>query len=603
VDSVQLLIEPVSEINFDDVELCEGDSITLMVSGFFDTFTWLPDEGLNCDNCQTVTIKPNQNTEYQVIGTSQLGCITVDTFLIEIEPCTFVEICDNGIDDDGDGFIDCLDDECPDCVPDCEEPNVLRIFGSDDIEEAGTLVELPDGGFIIGGSKADNILIIHTDNNGVVISSRTLDFTDYDNSPGLANDALLMEIDRVTGVEVARYNYNLNGYETFTRAVIHNNQLYLAGRYNDPNSGTGGMRAAVSQIDFSGNEIWSRTYLSSPSTTARTYSRGIVVENDAIYVVSHGDLSGISATDITFHLYKTDLTGNIEWAKNYQFLTGNHEIPSDIFSTPDGFLVVGSYDNNGRRAYLVKTDKQGNIQWSKSYNFDLRNVPDQIVFKDNNIYIVGQQNNDIVWAKLNANGDFSTPCETVGGLGIAVNNVTNPYDGNINLNQFNLNMKLVLVGTDIANVTLEEEDVCAIPCPEEICDNGIDDDGDGLIDCYDPDCCPDAVCADFYYDDCPVECEFTPDNTDFQIEEEWRYDAGNWHSYNTAITGDVDGDGVPEVIGKIGPYANSNTDHTSILIVNGQNGSLEATVNTPTLKWAMDAVAIADINKNGYAGI
>jgi len=134
----------------------------------------------------------------------------------------------------------------------------------------------------------------------------------------------------------------------------------------------------------------------------------------------------------------------------------------------------------------------------------------------------------------------------------------------------------------------------------EICDNEIDDDGDGLIDCYDSDCCPDAVCADFYYDDCPVDCEFTPDNSSL---EEWRYDAGNWHSYNTAITGDVDGDGVPEVIGKIGPHVNSNTDHKSILIINGQNGNLEATINTPTLKWAVDAVAIADINKNGYAEI
>jgi len=137
----------------------------------------------------------------------------------------------------------------------------------------------------------------------------------------------------------------------------------------------------------------------------------------------------------------------------------------------------------------------------------------------------------------------------------------------------------------------------------EICDNEIDDDGDGLIDCYDPDCCPDIVCTDFYYDDWPVDCEFTPDNTSFQMEEEWRYDTGNWHPYNTAITGDVDGDGVPEVIGKIGPFGNSNTDHTSILVINGQTGNLEATINTPTLKWAVDAVAIADINKNGFAEI
>ncbi len=137
----------------------------------------------------------------------------------------------------------------------------------------------------------------------------------------------------------------------------------------------------------------------------------------------------------------------------------------------------------------------------------------------------------------------------------------------------------------------------------EICDNEIDDDGDGLIDCYDPDCCPDAVCADFYYDECPIDCEFTPDNTPFQMAEEWRYDAGNWHSYNTCITGDIDGDGVPEVIGKTGPYTFSGDTHNDLLVINGQNGNLEATINTPSMRWSVDAVAIADINRNGFAEI
>ncbi len=161
-----------------------------------------------------------------------------------------------------------------------------------------------------------------------------------------------------------------------------------------------------------------------------------------------------------------------------------------------------------------------------------------------------------------------------------------------------------VIGTsDLDCITVDTFEVKINSWGIEICDNGIDDDDDGLIDCYDPDCCNDAICNDFYYDDCPVDCEFTPANTSFQMEEEWRYDAGNWHSYNTAITGDVDGDGVPEVIGKTGPYTFSGDNHNDLLVINGQTGNLEATISTPSMMWSVDAVAIADINRNGFAEI
>jgi len=32
---------------------------------------------------------------------------------------------------------------------------------------------------------------------------------------------------------------------------------------------------------------------------------------------------------------------------------------------------------------------------------------------------------------------------------------------------------------------------------QEVCDNGVDDDGDGLIDCYDGDSSADGACDDF----------------------------------------------------------------------------------------------------------
>ena len=44
------------------------------------------------------------------------------------------------------------------------------------------------------------------------------------------------------------------------------------------------------------------------------------------------------------------------------------------------------------------------------------------------------------------------------------------------------------------NIAIEDTVICS--CEEEICDNGIDDDMDGLIDCEDPDLFDDCCCVE-----------------------------------------------------------------------------------------------------------
>ena len=62
------------------------------------------------------------------------------------------EICDNGIDDDGDGLVDCLDPDCIDSFEDCPAfsfpGSCLPIGYYPDI--TGT-----DGGFKAGGDVSD----------------------------------------------------------------------------------------------------------------------------------------------------------------------------------------------------------------------------------------------------------------------------------------------------------------------------------------------------------------------------------------------------------------------------------------------------------------
>ncbi|MEM8907010.1 MAG: gliding motility-associated C-terminal domain-containing protein, partial [Bacteroidota bacterium] len=116
-----------------------------------------------------------------------------------------------------------------------------------------------------------------------------------------------------------------------------------------------------------------------------------------------------------------------------------------------------------------------------------------------------------------------------------------------------------------------------------------------------------AACADHYYNQCILDCEYVPPPADFALELEWSSEGApqDWCAYNTPITGDIDGDGLPEIIGKpcSGTAQSPWSPYPNLLIVDGSTGTIEASINTPALKYLMDGPAIADIDKNGYAEI
>ena len=135
----------------------------------------------------------------------------------------------------------------------------------------------------------------------------------------------------------------------------------------------------------------------------------------------------------------------------------------------------------------------------------------------------------------------------------------------------------------------------------EICDNGIDDDGDGLIDCFDDDCCD--MCGEHYYDPCVAgneDCIEIPTG-EFSIQLAWTY-GNDWNNYNTPIAGDIDNDGTIEIVGKRG-VVDGSWNYKDLLIVNGADGSLQEVISTPFMRHPTDGVMIADVDKDGFAEI
>ncbi len=127
----------------------------------------------------------------------------------------------------------------------------------------------------------------------------------------------------------------------------------------------------------------------------------------------------------------------------------------------------------------------------------------------------------------------------------------------------------------------------------EICGNGVDDDGDGLIDDFDPDCFEHSL-----------RCSMKPPVSLFEVAEKYSTPSLSV-SYNTIMVADLDQDGAPELIAQANnSYSGSPRVSKDIFILDGATGNLEETITTPFLSWeGMMDPAIADVEGDGHAEI
>lgn len=138
----------------------------------------------------------------------------------------------------------------------------------------------------------------------------------------------------------------------------------------------------------------------------------------------------------------------------------------------------------------------------------------------------------------------------------------------------------------------------AVTTPTEICDNGLDDDGDGLIDCYDPDCCGIAPCDLEYYDPCALRCVEEWQSQALSVRREWTSGDNNWHPYNTPVVVDMDGDGEVEIIGNKGRW-NGFVAYKNLLVLDPYDGTVKAEINTPWFRHVAASLCAGDVDSDG----
>ena len=151
------------------------------------------------------------------------------------------------------------------------------------------------------------------------------------------------------------------------------------------------------------------------------------------------------------------------------------------------------------------------------------------------------------------------------------------------------------------NVYCVETTVTAIvySSSSEICNNEIDDDGDGLIDVFDPDCpCEDNNFLGF----CEPQCEYVPPIIpNFDIALEWK-SVDSVNTFTTVTGADLDGDPssveLVTVRGTSGSYAAN-----AILVLDGSSGATKYTFNSKSIHQLNKGLALADVDKDGRGEI
>ncbi|MFY0599051.1 MAG: hypothetical protein JXR03_05230, partial [Cyclobacteriaceae bacterium] len=127
---------------------------------------------------------------------------------------------------------------------------------------------------------------------------------------------------------------------------------------------------------------------------------------------------------------------------------------------------------------------------------------------------------------------------------------------------------------------------------QENCADGVDNNNDGFIDCYDELCANSAECSDFYLGNSVVCADEPTDNPAFSMRLQWASDNQTADSYGTPIIGDLDDNGVPEVV-------TINWLQRKMFYLNGANGSVLHEIDLGfNPQWQ---AAIGDVTGDGCA--
>ena len=261
-----------------------------------------------------------------------------------------------------------------------------RTFGGTGIEQAYSMHQTSDGGFIIAGSTSssgaggNDAWLIRLDPSGQIIWQKAYGTAGNDyalavqqtngggfivsgfTGPGFIGSAWIFKTDQAGNIEWQKM------YDGFGCCILPIQQTlddgFIVSGFT--NSGTG--QVQVVRLNSTGAPMWAKDY---GNATAFNAAFSIQTTPDGGFVVAgitngHAVNGLIEGDDWVF---KIDATGNILWQNAYGGSRANYAL-SIAKTSDDGFVVAGwtsSFGAGGEDAWLLRLDKTGGVIWQKAY--------------------------------------------------------------------------------------------------------------------------------------------------------------------------------------------------------------------------------------------
>ena len=289
-------------------------------------------------------------------------------------------------------------------------------------------------------------------------------------------DKYLVELDNANGNVVwqRQFDYGGNGDVTLDH-VIYGGNVYLAGLVR-LGLNLSDIRPYIAQFDFSGNMNWTKIYVRSPSQPSRLYNNSFLIENDEIYSLGHGALTGDNLADAVMLFFNTEINGDLNWMKQYSIIGGNTIASPQLATVPDGFIISGRYipNNASNSLFFAKLDKNGNVVWAKRVGTNdtesrcrFTIADGFIVFSAHSNSFDNGNNNDILFGRISLDGQVqSAGCDLIENIELIASDVPNAYEGN---EQPNITTPVYSWDNELTNplpVAMNIEDVPGCECEE-----------------------------------------------------------------------------------------------------------------------------------------
>lgn len=250
-----------------------------------------------------------------------------------------------------------------------EPAKFQKMYGGSKAEEAYSIVQTTDGGYILAGTKYVNVITDVDQNDFYILKLDSVGNISWDKRIGALNRFSYARSIRQTddgGYIVAGYT----DAEMINSAVNH---ITTGTAYND---------GYVAKLDASGNIEWENMY--GGGLSDEIYS--IRQTGDGGYIMAGSS----SSTDINgatnnggrdIYIVKLANNGEIEWQKLYG--GAENDSASSIIQTADGGYIISILSGFSD---ILKLDSNGAIEWNKSIDGDKINDIHQT---DDGGYIAG----------------------------------------------------------------------------------------------------------------------------------------------------------------------------------------------------------------------